>query len=235
MLEEMADLAGAEIIRAAGEVKDVKRGELKAKREAWKRSKLVKRVSDATKLDTVPEVSTPPQSPELVTLEGAFTGLGGLGAASDPSEASADAPESVSDGPSEELGITDSKPTFAKGRKGVHAPQPRLPDDIKAVFDLSTQLVGESLDFDFCCTFLVFLRRLTVTLTPLFVASQTLFQSTCPPPPQPPPASLPTVLYDSCPLTTSRYLHHCLTWTFTSKPSLRTSLVSASSFQRGLS
>lgn len=178
-LEEMADLAGAEILRAAQEQQDNKKAALKIKREAWKKSKLVRRVSEKSSLDTVEEVSTPPQSPVMISLEDGMKGLnasfeenrsesmgewltesGGSGTPDLSGERrgslTESLPETVSDAGSQELGVTEVTPTFGgkkKERAGVHAGSHRLSPDMKSMLDLSTQLVGESLDLDFCCEF----------------------------------------------------------------------------------
>lgn len=172
----MADLAGAEIIAAAQQKDAEKAAELKTKRNAWRKSKLVRRVSEkSTTLDTVVEVTTPPASPEMIQMEDNMPSLGATmdslsindDAYSENSSPNLlDVPrrgslpesiESVSDAGSQELGVTELTPTFGKrkGRQGVHAGSHRLSADMKSVLDLSTQLVGESLDLDFCCEFVL--------------------------------------------------------------------------------
>lgn len=176
-LEEMADLAGAEILRASQEQQENKKIELKKTREAWKKSKLVRRVSEKSALETVEEVSTPPASPALISIEDGMRSLGsavddedqlgvptsssGSGSHSDERRGSLpeSLPDTVSEAGSQELGVTEVPPTTdkKKGRKGVHAGSHRLSPEMKSMLDLSTQLVGESLDLDFCCALLRFL------------------------------------------------------------------------------
>lgn len=176
----MADLAGAEILRAAAEQQEQKKVELKKTREAWKKSKLVRRVSEKSALETVEEVSTPPASPALIGIEDGMRSLGsavdgeerlGVDLADHRTSSSGSAsthdqseerrgslpdslPDTVSEAGSQELGVTEVPPTTdrRKGRNGVHAGSHRLSPEMKGMLDLSTQLVGESLDLDFCCT-----------------------------------------------------------------------------------
>lgn len=206
-LEEMADLASAEIVRYNQEKKVEQKKVLSTiKREQWKRSKLVRRVSEKSSLDTVAEVNTPPQSPALVQLEDGVQSLH-VGPTATPATATMTSPgrtptspakaaspavavthaappsapaagdleeneadvehddddaaattkrrdsDDFSETGSQELGTTERDPTYRrkKGRPGVHAGPQRLSDEMKSVLDLSTQLVGESLDLDFCC------------------------------------------------------------------------------------
>ncbi|ORY85352.1 hypothetical protein BCR35DRAFT_351678 [Leucosporidium creatinivorum] len=177
-LEEMADLAGAEILRVSQEQQEKKKVELKKNREAWKKSKLVRRVSEKSALETVEEVSTPPASPALIGIEDSMRSLGsavdgdeGLGSYTMDQTASSSGggsnhdhneerrgslpeslPDTVSEASSQELGVTEVPPTSGKtkGRNGVHAGSHRLSPEMKSMLDLSTQLVGESLDLDFC-------------------------------------------------------------------------------------
>lgn len=198
-LEEMADLAGAEILRVASEQQEQKKVELKKTREAWKKSKLVRRVSEKSALATVEEISTPPASPALVGIEDGMRSLGsavddqehlGVPAADQSASSSGSAsthdyseerrgslpeslPDTVSETGSQELGVTEVPPTTdkKKGRNGVHAGSHRLSPEMKSMLDLSTQLVGESLDLDFCCTFCRFLSSISlIMLTPLALA-----------------------------------------------------------------
>ncbi|KAK4054770.1 hypothetical protein OIV83_000694 [Microbotryomycetes sp. JL201] len=165
-LEDLAASASEEIIKWNKEQEDKKRRELKRKRESFRRNKLVKNASQKSSLESIEEQSTPPHSPQLVSLEDGFKKLGessdgleGLGSADGGSSNGASderrdsVPDSVSEAGSQELGVTEVTPTFPrrrKGRGGVHATPQRLPPEVKSVLDLSTQLVGESLDLDFC-------------------------------------------------------------------------------------
>ncbi|KAM0793084.1 hypothetical protein ACM66B_000567 [Microbotryomycetes sp. NB124-2] len=162
-LEDLAASASEEFIKWNRNQEDKKRRELKRKREAFRRNKLVKNASQKSSLESIEEQSTPPHSPQLVSLEDGFKQLGesadgddGLGSADGSSvsdERRDSAPDSVSEAGSQELGVTEVTPTFPrrrKGRGGVHATPQRLPPEVKSVLDLSTQLVGESLDLDFC-------------------------------------------------------------------------------------
>ncbi|KAK4058177.1 hypothetical protein OIO90_000916 [Microbotryomycetes sp. JL221] len=164
-LEDLASSASAEIIKWNKEQEDKKRTSLKRKREEFRRNKLVKNASQKSSLEMIEEQSTPPQTPQLVDLSHGFKQLGdslddnevlGSGASSPAvvdDERRDSAPDSVSEAGSQELGVTEVTPTFPrrrKGRGGVHATPQRLPSEIKSVLDLSTQLVGESLDLDFC-------------------------------------------------------------------------------------
>jgi hypothetical protein len=167
-LEEIADLAGAEIMRCSQEASAVKKIELNTKREAWKKSKLVRCVSEKSGLETADEVMTPPTSREMAQIEAGMSSLGMAvekGMETRPAPASSIASGSTegrrltlaetasgSDA-SQDMGVTDEPPTYGrrKGGTGVHAGPHRLSPDIKSVLDLSTQLVGDSLDLDFCC------------------------------------------------------------------------------------
>ncbi|KDE09775.1 hypothetical protein MVLG_00175 [Microbotryum lychnidis-dioicae p1A1 Lamole] len=169
-LEKMADAAAEEILKVSQEKSAAWASTLKTKREAWRRSKLVRRVSEKTSLESVEEQSTPPTSPALLQAEDGGSPLTAKSLAaverSDSSgswECSSNGTPSAlaskrgsladtaSDGGSVDLVITVMTPTFGRrrGRSGVHASAARVAPDIKSMLDLSSQLVAESLDIDF--------------------------------------------------------------------------------------
>ncbi|SCV68473.1 BQ2448_594 [Microbotryum intermedium] len=171
-LERMAAAAAEEILKAAQDKSTARATTLKTKREAWRRSKLVRRVSEKTSLAAVEELSTPPTSPDMLQSRDGGHSLTATSLAaversdsstSDILECSSDGTPSAlaskrgsladttSDGGSVDLAFTDMTPTFGRrrGRLGVHAAASRVPPEIKSVLDLSTQLVAESLEIDF--------------------------------------------------------------------------------------
>lgn len=169
-LENMADEASSEIKKYSQKQEAGRRQELgKIKVDKWKRSKLVRQVSEKGSLPTVSETTTPPQSPPLVQVENGVRqmevadepapeeSIGAKAAINEEPVESAEqheqAVDELSETGSQELGTTEREPTYRRkrGRTGVHAVQAELSTEIKSVFDLSTQLVGESLDLDFCC------------------------------------------------------------------------------------
>jgi len=157
-LEELADLAGAEIVKWQDEQSKARKAAVTRKREQWKRSKLVRRVSAKSSLEVVEEVATPPGSPDAQDeLAHEFQGLHATLEARRPSLCSLASDTSGSHASSElGLRVTEENPSFARrssdasSRKGSMAGLvSTIPSDVKAVLDLSVKLIAESLDFDF--------------------------------------------------------------------------------------
>lgn len=161
-LESMAEEASTEIKRYSQEQEAGRRQALtKVKKDKWKPSKLVRHVSEKGTLESVSEVTTPPQSPLLDQAEDVISIAGAASVPvpiadeepAEPVKEDVRAGDEMSETSSQELGTTERDPTYRRkrGRTGVHAAQAELSPEVKSVFDLSTQLVGESLDLDFCC------------------------------------------------------------------------------------
>ncbi|GAA5977316.1 hypothetical protein JCM11641_000062 [Rhodosporidiobolus odoratus] len=158
-LVEMADEASLEIQKFSARQRLERKNNLSKKRQTWKKSKLVWRVSGQPNLDTVVETPTPPMTPDMSTLN--------LSTAEDQEEdelflqagESYNAPrrpslaESIESGSSDsDLQTTSTPPAFSQrgGRPGVLVPPPTAAlSDLQSVLDLSTQLVAESIEVDF--------------------------------------------------------------------------------------
>ncbi|KAI5479234.1 hypothetical protein MNV49_003928 [Pseudohyphozyma bogoriensis] len=147
-LAEYAEQASAEIARLQEEKRKKEALRLTMSRQEWKRkNKVVKKVASKTGLDTVTEVKTPPSSPPLPQEDIVFEPL--PDGPRRPSLVRTLTKESATSS----IVTTEIIPTFCKrgvGNNGLHASMARnTPDDIQSMLDLSTRLIGESLDLDF--------------------------------------------------------------------------------------
>lgn len=155
-LADMADLASAEILAWQEAQSKERTAAVLAKREVWKRSKLVRRVSAKGSLDAITETATPPGSPDPADdLANEFLGLHTTLEARRPSlTASISSNGSGSRSSDLNLRVEETNPTFSRrgsaARKGSMAGlAPAIAPDVKAVLDLSVKLIAESLDLDF--------------------------------------------------------------------------------------
>ncbi|GAA6058022.1 hypothetical protein JCM3770_003975 [Rhodotorula araucariae] len=157
-LQEMADRASLEIQQYAAHTLRDKRTELAQKRQEWKKSKLVHKASlQAHPLDTVDEMPTPPRTPDLGPIDLGDAAEDELFAQAEEELGAPRRPSLVesigSDGVLSDLHATRVRPTFSSRRRGrpgvLAAPPKRLAPEVQSVFDLSTQLVTESIEMDF--------------------------------------------------------------------------------------
>lgn len=142
-LASLADEAGAEIARFREEKRDKDVLRLSAKQDDWRRkSRVVRKIALKSSLDTVAELSTPPTSPELEEQD--------EGVPRRPSLLRTLTSESATS----VIVTTEFTPTSCSrrgsGDAGIHATiTPGVPLEVKAVLDLSTKLIAESLELDF--------------------------------------------------------------------------------------
>ncbi|GAA5831844.1 hypothetical protein JCM11251_003906 [Rhodosporidiobolus azoricus] len=159
-LQGIADEAAEEILKYAAEQQQARKGQLKKKRQEWKKSKLVRRVSGQPGLDSIVEVETPPMTPDLGSLDlnsAEDLEQDGLFALAEDSHEAPRRPSLVesigSDGSNIAMGTTSQPPVFGSRRnngRGVLATEAtNVPAEIQSVLDLSTQLVAESIEMDF--------------------------------------------------------------------------------------
>lgn len=144
----LADEAGAEIARHQAARQKGKKQVLVTKREEWKRrKKVVKKIAVKSPLDTVVEINTPPDSPELGSTGSVSPTLSETRRPSLARTLTSESATSV-------IITTDVTPTFCKrtsGQIGLHASAAlRIAPEIKSMLDLSTRVIGESLELDFC-------------------------------------------------------------------------------------
>ncbi|KAM0749162.1 hypothetical protein T439DRAFT_382221 [Meredithblackwellia eburnea MCA 4105] len=147
-LHAFAAEATAELTKQRRRNEQGQRDKLVVKRDEWsRRSKVVKKIAVKSPLDTVVEVLTPPTSPE-VSQEDEPSPEAVLNGPRRPSLARTLTSESTSSA----IVTTEVTPTFSGRRnaRGLHASsQSRIAPEVQSMLDLSTRLIGESLDLDF--------------------------------------------------------------------------------------
>ncbi|GAA6036844.1 hypothetical protein JCM8097_006309 [Rhodosporidiobolus ruineniae] len=158
-LQDMADKASVEIQKFAQQQRKTRKDQLGKKRQEWKKSKLVRRVSGQPSLDTVVELPTPPMTPDMANLhimsdeDQAEDDLVAQADQFEPPRRPSLAESIGSDGSETDLQTTAVAPVFGQrqgGPVGVLArPASDVPAEVQSVLDLSTQLVAESIEMDF--------------------------------------------------------------------------------------